>query len=328
MAHLITKTDRVGIVGDKGWHGLGEKMPPNLSALEALEWIGLDWEIVESQSLTATLSDGSTVDCTPVKKALVRSDTKMVTGVVGPNYKTLQNRSLASIGDSLCEEDLTVSVDTLGSLAGGEKVWISLRGKDTVIGGDAAYQFLLLSNSHNGCESLRIHPTMTRVVCNNTYTGAEQDSHLGFTWRHSAGLDLRRDEIISSLAMWRSRIAVAKSDADKLAQIEVNHERCQSVWMAVYERLHGYSIPVLPNTPMETRRKERAVVALGEMAKRFDLERQTGCKPTLWLASQAATNWIQHVSGRLEENERAASSILGSKASQTSMAMSVVTASV
>lgn len=328
MAHLITKTDRVGIVGDKGWHGLGEKMPPNLSALEALEWIGLDWEIVESQSLAATLSDGSVVDCTPAKKALVRADTKMVTGIVGPNYKTLQNRSLASIGDSLCNQEESVSVDTLGSLAGGEKVWISLRGNNTVIGGDDAYQFLLLSNAHNGCESLRIHPTMTRVVCNNTYTGAEKDSHLGFTWRHSAGLDLCREEIILSLSTWRSRIAVAKNDADELAKIQVNHERCQTVWMAVYERLMGYSIPVYANTPVETRRKERAIVALGEMAKVFDLERQSGCKPTLWLASQAATNWIQHTSGRLEENERAASSILGLKAYQTSMAMSVVTASV
>ena len=328
MAHLITSTDRVGIVGDKGWHNLGEIIPAGQSAYDAIRSIGLTWDIVESETLVATMPDGRVIDCSDEKKALVRSDTGMVTGVVGKGYHALQNTTLASLADGLASGDDAPSVDSLGSIEGGKKVWISLRGESTTIGGDEAYQYCLVANSHDGSGALRIHPSMTRVVCANTYAGSESDSHLGFSWRHSSGLQLKREEIIETLANWRSRLAVAKSDADRLAEIEVTHDRCQSVWLAVYERLHGYSVPVLPTTPVETRRKERAVVALGEMAKVFDLERENGCKPSLWLASQAATNWIQHTSGRLESQDRVVSQLFGLKAQQTSMAMSIVTASV
>ena len=328
MAHLITSTDRVGIVGSKGWHNLGERIPAGQSAYDAIRSIGLTWEIVESESLVATMADGSVVDCSEEKKALVRSDTRMITAVVGKGYHPLQNTTLASLADGLTDGDKSVAVDSLGSIEGGKKVWISLKGDSTTIGGDEAYQYCLIANSHDGSGSLRIHPSMTRVVCANTYTGSMSDSHLGFSWKHSSGLQLKREEIIATLANWRSRLAVAKSDADRLAEIEVTHDRCQTIWMEVYERMHGYSIPSVPTTPVESRRKERAVVALTEMAKIFDLERQGGCKPTLWLASQAVTNWIQHTSGRLEGQERQMSNQLGLKSAQTALAMSIVTASV
>lgn len=328
MAHLITSSDRVGIVGSTGWHNLGEEIPAGMSAFDAIRHIGLNWEIVESSTLIATMPDGRVVDCSTEKKALVRSDTGMVTGVVGKGYHALQQTTLASLADGLASGENAPSVDSLGSIEGGKKVWISLRGESTTIGGDEAYQYCLIANSHDGSGSLRIHPSMTRVVCANTYAGSESDSHLGFSWKHSSGLQLKREEIIATLANWRSRLAEAKSDADRLAEIEVTHDRCQTLWLEVYERLHGYSVPVLPTTPVETRRKERAVVALAEMAKVFDLERQGGCKPTLWLASQSATNWIQHTSGRLESQDRVMSQRFGLKAQQTALAMSIVTASV
>ena len=328
MAHLITSTDRVGIVGDKGWHNLGEKIPAGMSAYDAIRHIGLTWEIIESESLVATMPDGTKVDCSNEKKALIRSDTKMITGVVGTNYHALQQTTLASLADGLTDGDKSVSVDSLGSIEGGKKVWISLRGDSTTIGGDEAYQYCLVANSHDGSGSLRIHPSMVRVVCANTYAGSNADAHLGFSWRHSSGLSLKREQIIDTLGEWRSKLAKAKTDADRLAEIEVTHDRCQTIWMEVYERLHAYPIPTMPTTPVESRRKERAVVALSEMAKIFDLERQGGCKPTLWLASQAVTNWIQHTSGRLEGQERQMSTRLGLKSAQTSLAMSIVTASV
>lgn len=328
MAHLITSSDRVGIVGSTGWHNLGEIIPAGQSAYDAIRSIGLTWEIVESETLIATMADGRVVDCSNEKKALVRSDTGMVTGVVGKGYHALQNTTLASLADGLASGENAPSVDSLGSIEGGKKVWISLRGESTTIGGDEAYQYCLIANSHDGSGSLRIHPSMTRVVCANTYAGSESDSHLGFSWKHSSGLQLKREEIIATLANWRSRLAEAKSDADRLAEIEVTHDRCQTLWLEVYERMHGYSIPTVPTTAVEERRKERAVVALAQMAKVFDLERSGGCKPTLWLASQSATNWIQHTSGRLESQDRVMSQRFGLKAQQTALAMSIVTASV
>ena len=339
MAHQITDTDTVGIVNSTGWHQLGTAIQPGLSALEALEALGLDWSVLESDSLVATFPGEDRIfDCGSERKALLRSDTRTVLGVVGRGYHPLQNRELAfiadglgsnqnrelaAIADGLGSGESSPQVDSAGSLASGRKVFIALRGENTVIGGDEAYQYLLLANSHDGSGSLRIHPTMTRVVCANTYAGSESDSHLGFAWRHTSGLAIKRSEIIATVGQWRQRLALAREQADAMAAAEVNHDRVRAIFTQVYEQQTGQRIDLAPRTPLEQKRTSRALAALSHMGKVFDAERQQGCKPSVWLVANAATNWIQHVSGRLDAGDRSASCSLGLKAEQTAAAMSI-----
>lgn len=324
MAHQITSSDTVGIVNSQGWHGLGTAIQPGLSALEALESLGLNWSVLESDSLVATFPGEDRVfDCGTERKALLRSDTRTVLGVVGKGYHPLQNRELASIADGLGSGESSPQVDSAGSLAGGRKVFIALRGENTVIGGDEAYQYLLIANSHDGSGSLRIHPTMTRVVCANTYAGSESDSHLGFAWRHTSGLAIKRSEIIATVGRWRQRLTLAREQADAMAAAEVNHDRVRAIFTQVYEQQTGQRIDLAPRTPLEAKRTSRALAALSHMGKVFDAERQQGCKPSVWLAANAATNWIQHVSGRLDAADRSASCSLGLKAEQTAAAMAI-----
>lgn len=325
MAHEITATDKVAIVGERGWHGLGIQIPSGLSALEALTIAGLNWDVETSDTLTATF-DGVATDCADEAKALRRSDTGEILGVVGSAYCPLPNSTLASLADGFGASDATApQVTSAGSHSGGKKVWFCLRGETTVMGGDDCYTQLILANSHDGSGSLRIHPSATRIVCANTYAGSAADAHLGFAWRHTSGLTLKRDEIIGCVARWRERIAKAKDQADYLAAVEVDHAKVEAIFLAVYERQAG-SVPLIPVTPTETRRKERAITALAEMTRIFDLERAAGCKPSAWLAANAATNWIQHTSGRIDAEQREFSRVLGLKAEQTSKAMATVLA--
>lgn len=324
MAHEITRTDTVGIVNSKGWHGLGKVIGDNMSALEALGVLGLDWIVIESEAMMASF-DGESVEVDS-HKALRRSDNGEVLGVVSSGYCPLQNKTLAALADSLGSGEAAPRVDTAGSLQGGRKVFIGLRGEDTVMGGDDVCTYLLLANSHDGSGALRIHPTAIRVVCANTYAGSERDAHKGYSWRHSSGLMLRQDEIITALKQWRERIQTMKDDADRMAAVEVTHDRVREVFLAVYERQVGHTVPLLPKTHTEERRKDRAMAALSHMELVFDAERSHGCKPSMWLAANAATNWIQHCSGRLEAEDRAASSLVGLKADQTASAMALVAA--
>jgi len=325
MAHEITDTDSVGIVGGKGWHGLGTPMPAGQSALEALESLGLDWEVVERTLWVEGDKDmaPSTMNAVDSHKALVRSDTKEPLGVVGANWCPMQNRTLAAIADSLGEGDEQVHCDTAGSLKGGKAVFIGLRGETTIMGGDETYQYLLLANRHDGMGSLRIHPTATRVVCMNTYAGSEADSHLGYAWRHTAGLKLRQDEIISVLKAWRGRMSAIKAEADTLAALDVNSERVSAIMVAVYEATTRLKIPTNPTTAVEQRRLIRATDAIAYMQKVFDTERSQGSKPSVWLAANSTTNWIQHVHGRLDGDNRTASCVLGTKAVETAQAMRI-----
>jgi len=291
-------------------------MQAGQTALQALEALKLDWTVDE-----ATISyAGGDIN---THKALVRNDNAALMGVVGVNYQILQNRTLAALADSLSEGDNEVSVDTMGSLAGGQLVFIGLRGENTVIGGDEAYQFLVLKNTHNGSGSVRLHPTMTRVVCANTYAGSDADAALGYAWKHTSGLMLRQDEIVDTLRQWRSRMTLIKREADALAGIDVTAERVSAVMVAVYESTVGYAIPLSPTNGTEQRRLMRATEALAYMQNVFDKERAAGCRPSAWLAAQATTNWVQHVYGTSEGEARAASTVWGQKAEDSARAVAV-----
>jgi len=323
MAHGITETDSVGIIGGHGWHGLGMPMPEGQSALQALEALGLDWEVIEKPlwiegSKTVDQGMFNQIDS---HKALIRGDTKGLLGVVGAKWCPMQNRTLAAIADSLGNGDDQVVCDTAGSLHGGKAVFIGLRGETTIMGGDETYQYLLLANRHDGMGCLRIHPTATRVLCMNTYSGSEQDSHLGYAWRHTAGLALKQEEIISVLRSWRGRMSAIKAEADALAAIDVNSERVSAIMIAVYEAMTDRKIVSNPTNALEQRRLIRATDALQYMQRIFDHERSLGCRPSAWLAAQATTNWIQKERTTCED--QAASCVLGLKARQTAHAMSV-----
>ena len=324
MAHQITKTDRVAIVGGRGWHGLGNEIPPGLTAFEALHIAGLAWEVEESESLLANFGGGESTQADDAK-ALRRSDTKEILGVVGTNYCPLPNSTLASLADGLGAGEGSPHITSAGSVQGGRKVWFCLKGDTTVMGGDEMHTQLVVANSHDGTGALRIHPSTIRIVCANTYAGSTADAHLGFSWRHTSGLLLKRDEIVSCLALWRNRLDLAKQGADHLASVDVNADLVREIFVAVYQRQCGYSIPLHPATPTENRRKERAIVALDSMSRVFDVERSAGCKPSAWLAANAATHWIQHTSGRLEDADRDYSNVLGLKAEQTAKAFATVT---
>jgi len=235
----------------------------------------------------------------------------------------VQPKTLAAIADSLAGGDNSPSVDTIGSLRGGRNIFIGLRGEDTVIGGDETYQYLLLANGYGDGRPLRIHPTCTRVVCANTFGGSTADAHLGYTWRHTAGLSLRVEEVQDALRQWRDRLRIIKSEGDTLAALDVNSERVSAIMVAVYEATTGIKIPTNPTTPVEQRRLIRATDAISYMQKVFDTERSQGSKPSVWLAANSTTNWIQHVHGRLDGEDRAASCVLGAKAVDTARAMRI-----
>jgi hypothetical protein len=119
-----------------------------------------------------------------------------------------------------------------------------------------------------------------------------------------------------TITRWRSGMNGAKIAADTLAAAQVNTERVRNLWTAVYEDVVG-KVEVNPKDDIEHRRKERFVKAMHTMTATFDKERST-MKSSMWLAVNAATNWIQHSYGTKDVAESAYSSWVGNKARQTS----------
>jgi phage/plasmid-like protein (TIGR03299 family) len=158
--------------GEKPWHGLGVELSESATAAEAIEAAGLDYR-VELHSLST--DDGIPV---PSRKAVIRSDTSEVLGVVGNSYQPVQNHQCFGFLDAVVADE-QLRYHTAGALGKGERIWMlaqlpgQLRVKNS---DDVTEKFLLLSNSHDGSSALRCYRTPIRVICANTLGMAERRS--------------------------------------------------------------------------------------------------------------------------------------------------------
>ena len=171
MAHQILENDTMFSVGKKPWHGLGTVLENAPTIEEGIKIAGLDWN-VSLRPIVTNDEDSVNID---THKIVVRDDIKQPLGVVGSNYKVLQNKEAFSFFEPFVENDLA-SLETAGSLFNGKKVFILAKiNSDNIVVSkdDEIEKYILLSNAHDGTQSLRVGFTPIRVVCNNTLSLAE-----------------------------------------------------------------------------------------------------------------------------------------------------------
>jgi hypothetical protein len=110
MAHNINFNEQTGqhsffSVKEKAWHGLGQIVEDYPTSKEALQFAGLDYEVIKSPLFTQ--SKGMTVGnagelitgmdiAVPNYYATMRTDNNTVLGVVGRDYSIVQNRDAFS----------------------------------------------------------------------------------------------------------------------------------------------------------------------------------------------------------------------------------------
>jgi len=168
MSHeleIVNGEAQMAYAGDTPWHGLGVKVPADLSPIQMLDKAGLNWS-VEKESLIT--SSGFAV---PDKKALVRSSDNKVLDIVGKDWNPVQNQEAFEFFDDFVSSG-DMEMHTAGSLKGGQIVWALAKVKESfkVFGNDEVESYLLFSNPHRFGQSVDVRFTPIRVVCNNTLT--------------------------------------------------------------------------------------------------------------------------------------------------------------
>ena len=155
------------------------------TAREAISAAGLDYDVALADLIT---SGGTPV---PGRKAVIRTDSSDVLGIVGNTYVPIQNSECFSFLDAVVAEG-GLRYHTAGALRKGERIWLlaKLPGQIRVrFSEDVSEKYLLLSNSHDGSSALRVHYTAIRVVCANTLAMADRQGHgEGITIRHQGNL--------------------------------------------------------------------------------------------------------------------------------------------
>ncbi len=297
MSHDLATTNGQAAMmyaGQTPWHGLGTKLDEPATAAEAIQAAGLNYQV--------DLRPIETDDDIPIpqRKAVLRTDSNEILGVVGNSYQPVQNHQCFGFLDSVVQ-DGKLRYHTAGALGRGEKVWmlaklpreLRVRNSD-----DVTEQFLLLSNSHDGSSALRVFFTPIRVVCANTLGMAERKS------RGQGVAIVHKGNLTEKVAEAQEILGFAKKFYDDLGE-RIN----RLAWhYPTKGQLETYFTMLYPDG--EASKNRRAENVRNELFRLFEHGRGQDIpkvKLTTWAAFNAVTEYVDHhrsTRGRTEQ-ERA-----------------------
>lgn len=264
-------------VGKTPWHGLGTELPALATAQEAIEAAGLGWTVIQEPVLT---SAGIPLEG---KQINLRSDSGLPLGVVGDQYRILQNTEAFSFFDLVTQDPHGPKFETAGALWGGRKVWLLAKLPDVleVVPGDIVEPYILLSNSHDGTSAVRVQETPIRVVCQNTLNMA-QAGKVGrsIKVRHSGDILLKVEKVQDALGILRQSFGETLEVFQALAKVEPTKEQVQTVLEALF-----------PETKTDRSKLQRArVLELAEAGRG-----NAKVAGTAWALYNGVTELVDHV---------------------------------
>lgn len=309
MSHEITSTDSVLLHTNPAWHGLGQVITEDLTAVEACRRNKMSWE-VEPWTLTATGPNGETIEV-PDFVANVRVDQgvdlRSVLGVVTRDYRVCQNLQLAELADEVASSGKVV-IESCGSIRGGKRVWFLARGGAYEVGGkDAVESYMLFSNGHDGGSSLRMTPTSIRVVCSNTlhmviprFDGNPLES-ASISFTHLGSMDAK----IAAAKQALTHFAQVRDGnfelMERLAQTPISRMQADQLFAGSYAAFWESPTDSELRDPDQRKRgiAERRLERMREGRAAFlerlnDESRKTGMDLNVWSAMNAMTGFIQH----------------------------------
>jgi len=304
MAHELNFEDEQAsmmYVGEVPWHGLGTQLETApKTAEEAIRAAHLDWEV----GLKPIFAGGKNAFYNiPDRQAVVRMDKWgqedcPIYGLVGPDYKPLQNREAFTFFDPVIESG-TVSYETAGSLGQGERVWVlamvkGAKSEFAVKGKDVVQRYLLLSNGHDGRTAVQVRFTPVRVVCQNTLSWALSGGRDLFKIYHDPRMHRRLEDAQEKVKEVLGYYDTIEQRFEQFANVEMKGDLLQRY-------LHG----VFPDPTRRKGQTERTfdeakakVAGLRNDSSRLFEEGKGNAEPgirgTLWAAYNGVTELVDH----------------------------------
>ena len=275
MAHLV---ETMAYAGEVPWHGLGHKVPSDLSTDQMMQAAGLDWTVQKIPAFVKIEDESQAIDAA----ALVRSSDNKILDVVSSDWNPVQNQEAFDFFQDFVNAG-DMEMHTAGSLKGGQIVWALAKINDSfeLFGGDQVDSYMLFTNPHVYGQSLDIRFTPIRVVCNNTLTlSLSQKNGTAFKLSH-------RREFVADQAKQALGIAHAKLDEYKSMASWMGSKRYDN------ESIKAYFQDLFPSQGDKDSRN--AIKALEV------LELQPGAKfaeGSWWQAFNAVTYMTDHLMGR------------------------------
>lgn len=170
MSHnleMVNGKASMAYVGETPWHGLGTKVPNDLTTIQMMEAAGLDWEVHKVPAFATVGGESVNIG----HSALVRMSDDHILDVVSNDWNPVQNlEAFEFFNDFISAGDM--QMHTAGSLKQGQIVWCLAKINESfeLFKGDRVDSYMLFTNFHKYGFSTDIRFTPIRVVCNNTLT--------------------------------------------------------------------------------------------------------------------------------------------------------------
>lgn len=269
------------------WHGIGTKVPADLSPQQMLKKASLDWTVRKVPAFAEVAGEKVAVG----KSALVRDTDDCILDVVSDDWNILQNeKAFEFFHDFVAAGDM--EMHTAGSLRDGQLVWALVKVHDgfTLFEGDSVESYLLFSNPHKYGWSIDVRFTPIRTVCNNTLTLA-----LNTPSKHFVKISHRRqfdgDMVKETLGVAKQKLAKYKEMA-----VYLGSKRYTPVDLTKYFK------QVFPVVGGPDKKKEISITA----SKALDvIHTQPGsnfAEGSWWQAWNTTTYLIDHVLGRSQDS--------------------------
>ena len=285
MAHEV---EQMMYVGATPWHNLGNRFIEAPKTLEeAMVAAGLDWTVSTKKIY---LDDGRSVPA----MATVRDSDNSILGVVGTNYKPLQNKNAFDFFNPFVESGMA-QIETAGSLMQGKRVWVQAKitsDVDVVKGNDIIERYILLSNSHDGTMAVRAGFTPVRTVCANTLAMAHNsgESQL-IRIKHSQKVEENLAAVGRIMNLANNAFETTLEQYRFLANKDINSKDLEKYVKLVFK--------LDEDNDNSGKRLLSNIVPLFEKGRGNDMSEIKG---TWWAAYQGISEYLQYYKGSDEQS--------------------------
>lgn len=317
MPHMLMEDESgmaaIAWAGKTPWHKLGQEMSELMTSQEALVNARLDWQVRLEQNYVCI--DGEFIEV-PNTFSTVRNQQEGDDSIVlSKNGKTVtsrytpwQNVEALSFLDDLVNTGEAV-IEVAGALDEGQRIWVLARLPSyiKVADSDDVMNYVLISNNHDGTGSIRIQPTMIRVVCNNTLTMALGSDKNRFVMRHTANVNNRVDEAREILGLVNIRLGEWSASAEEMLRVKMTIEEMREYWED--------SMGLKRNELGELSTRAENIIKEIEACRTHETNMVGDMDMTAWQAYNALTYYIDHINTLdnlgFQDNNKVTSALMG-----------------
>lgn len=305
------------------WHSLGIVTNEAKTLDEALAIAQMNWVVYKTPLPVhfGVGADGEGKYEVPDTYAVYRDHPKFGIqglGIVGNQYTVVQNREVGELAELIVDESGGIW-ETMGSLHGGKKVFMSIKLPNTITfgGQDRNDLYLVIGSSHDGSMAVTAIVTNVRVVCQNTWNAAFKDAASKYFFKHTSGI--------------RGRVAQAREALQLSYRYHEEFEKHMQKWLlksVTLDRVKKIVDQVVPDHPlMSPSQFSRVEKTREDVMERYFAPTQDFGRGSYYGVFNAFTEydqWFRSVKGPDKEVSRASKTLFDTSTKLSSRAFAVL----